>query len=121
MALCVPRIAGARVLGRGDHDSADTCYVHFRSAIGLTTRNRVTGDGAALSAPVCRRRSGKVPRNFLLLRPSLSQRISTITHTLLDTQRTHSDTHHVHVRARGPTWAQHDTRAPAAVRVSCTS
>ena len=51
MALCVPRIAGARVLGRGDHDSADTCYVHFRSAIGLTTRNRVAG-----MAPVCRRR-----------------------------------------------------------------
>ena len=52
MALCVPRIAGARVLGRGDHDSADTCYVHFSSAIGLTTCNRVTG-----MAPVCRRRS----------------------------------------------------------------
>ena len=49
MALCVPRIAGARVLGRGDHDSADTCYVHFSSAIGLTTRNRVADD---------RRRSG---------------------------------------------------------------
>ena len=57
MALCVPRIAGARVLGRGDHDSADTCYVHFRSAIGLTTRNRVADDrrrsvGAGLSAPL---------------------------------------------------------------------
>ena len=53
MALCVPRIAGARVLGRGDHDSADTCYVHLSSAIGLTTCSRVTG-----MAPVRRRSVG---------------------------------------------------------------
>ena len=105
MALCVPRIAGARVLGRGDHDSTDTCYVHLSSAIGLTTCNRVTG------------RSGA----DYTLTISLSTHFNHHTHTLLDTQRPHSDTHHVHVRARGPTWAQHDTRAPAAARVSCTS
>ena len=68
MALCVPRIAGARVLGRGDHDSADTCYVHFRSAIGLTTRNRVADDrrrSAAGPAPTAPAPTGKVPRNFI--------------------------------------------------------
>jgi len=68
VALCVPRIAGARVLGRGDHDSADTCYVHFRSAIGLTTRNRVADDrrrSAAGPAPTAPAPTGKVPRNFL--------------------------------------------------------